>query len=68
MSAIDTIRHLMHRAIATVEILRLRKPVAMCWNKPVTDVDFADACADDGVTLWYSQDRKRIVASVWGLS
>ena len=32
---IDTIRREMVKAIATVEIARLRKPVAMCWNKPV---------------------------------
>jgi hypothetical protein len=31
---IDTIRREMVKAISTVEIARLRKPVAMCWNKP----------------------------------
>ena len=35
MTAIDTIRREMIKAIAAVEIARLRKPVAKCWMKPV---------------------------------
>jgi hypothetical protein len=35
---IDTIRREMVKAIATVEIARLRKPVAMCWNKPAKKI------------------------------
>jgi hypothetical protein len=62
---IDTIRREMVKAIATVEIARLRKPVAMCWNKPATDVEFANACADDGIQLWYDHKRDSIVASVY---
>jgi hypothetical protein len=32
---IDTIRREMVKVFATVEVARLRKPVALCWNKPV---------------------------------